>query len=87
MLPLPHLKEEKHGIDDVLEVEDVVDGAVGILTHVFEERHSHDGVDEDDEEEDDADVEEGGQRHQQGEEKSSESLGSLYEAQHAANSH
>ena len=53
--------------------------------NIFEETHSEHCEDEHDKEEEETDVEERGERHDQGEEESSDALGSLDQPQHSPN--
>ena len=64
----PHLEQQDHGLEEGLEVVDLVQCAPVLDVH--EEGHAEDGEDEHHEEQQQADVEEGRDGHDQGEEQS-----------------
>ena len=78
-----HLKEENEGLEEGLEVVDVVEASSDL--NISEQRHSKDGEDEHDQEEKEADVEEGWHRHDEGEEQGSDPLRPLDQTQHSTN--
>ena len=68
-----NLEEEGHGAEEGFKVEKFFNASV--VFDVHEEGHAEDGVDEHDEEEEEANVDQGRQRHCQGEQESSNTLG------------
>ena len=78
-----HLKEEDERLEKRLEIVNIIEA--GSDLDIFEKTHSEDGQDEHDQEEKKTDVEKSRQRHDQGEQESSDSLRTFDKTENSAN--
>lgn len=80
---IAHLKEEREGFSEGLEVVDVVEARPDL--DVLEEGHPEDGEDEHDEEEKQRDIDESRECHDEREEQGSNPLGAFDQTKHSPN--
>ena len=78
-----HLKQEDERLKERLEVVNIIEA--GSDLDIFEKTHSEDGQDEHDQEEKKTNVEKSWQRHDQGEQESSDSLRTFDKTENSAN--
>ena len=78
-----HLEQEDERLEERLEVVNIIEA--GSDLDIFEKTHSEDGQDEHDQEEKKTNVEKSWQRHDQGEQESSDSLRTFDKTENSAN--